>query len=541
MSINDKNCASCPSALTVHEAQSFFGDSSIKTPMCARFGFLLAEPKNNIIAAGVDDKVGDYYASSCNSFGESRPTAPTGKFTPVLFEPDPVALSTYGPADDSVKSCTNCVNFFVSDEHGVYGCKAKTIVVLQSRVNIEPQGCVWAQETAVAVSRVKGSPVQIPFSAAYVKMAPAKPTTKVSKAGNGSWVDPLTYVSDVPVTGTQVFTSIASIPKHMQGSITITAQGTYEVPLDLILRAWRKVELKSGKVEYLPIFRTEWFSEEDQRLIPRAGDDNGDPSLYHDYSGLLEKFLIVVYKRDMPLCMVGEPGSGKTEGGRWLAAIMNMPFHRFSFNEFSEPEQFLGQMELRSGETVFIPKELPNAWVKSGLGLSDEFNLPMEGIVQIFRSMFDNSRELKLFGNTYTRDPFHFHLLAINPSWDARNIGAKELASADVRRLKYHKMPYPDEEMQKGIIRETLKKLADEALPTATITAIIKASADLREMSRQGKIPHHWTISQDVAVALLSLDMTLEEAYNTAYFDYIDPATASTAMQTIRNRFPNGV
>lgn len=518
MSITQKNCATCPSALTAYEAQVFFMDSNIKSSMCARFGYLLAEPEANSNVAQhqtlrVLESVGEHYADSCGQHGQPRPISPTGKFSPLLFAPDPVALSTYRAAGEAeLDSCDKCTKLFYSQKHGEYGCKAKSIVVTRTRMQMEPKGCIWsiAKPAGSAAVPVEHKTELAPHFATPVTVRPS--ATKAAAKVNTSWTDPLTYSTDAPV---------ADAHKGM-------------------IRAWRKVEMPVGDPMYLPIFETSFFSEADQKLIPRAGDDN-DPSLYVDFSGLLRKFLVAVYKLDKPLCMVGEPGSGKTQGGHWLAAIMNVPFRRFSFHEFSEPEQYLGQMQLRSGETVFIPAGLPEGWTSVGVNLYDEFNLPMEGIVQVFRSMFDNSRELALFGQTFRRNDYCFPLLAINPSWDARNIGAKELASADVRRLSFHAMPYPDKDMQKGIIREYLKKVHNAALPTATLDAIIKASEDLRVMSKEGKIPHHWTISQDVKVAENMLFLGVEDAYKLAYFDYIDPITTAAAWGTIKSRFPSGV
>lgn len=507
----ERDCTSCPSFMHPAEATSFFGSTST-VPMCARFGYLMAEPPSGTLPAEVKTEVVTHWAAKCDQHGKPKPVAPTATFQPVIFMPDTAALDD--PKNDvTVTTCASCVNLFKSEKHNAYGCKPRGLLLFPDRMNQQASGCAWrANRNTSPIPAIKNPALMPPFSVA-VTVKPRKAATP--KTALFSVIDPVDSISEAPVSDED------------KGRI----------------KAWRRVPITRGPGDdvFLPIFEASFFSEKDQESIPKRGAGNGDPSLYVDHSGLLEKFAVVSWKRDLMLTLVGEPGSGKTEGVRWLAWQMNMPFLRLNYNEFSEPEQYLGLMGAKDGSTGFEPGELPLAWVKPGFILSDEWNLPQEGIQQVYRSMNDASRELVIYGEHFLRHDYCFHLTAINPAWDFRNIGAKELASADVRRLSYHYMPKPDKKTAKAIILEAVQRMDGETLPGATVDAILKVSEDLQESSKQGKLPHHWTLSQDVKVARLALDFFLEDAYRAAYFDYIDPQTAEVSMNLIKSIIPSGL
>ncbi len=506
-----KSCVDCPSSLTAEQARDFFNDTGINFPMCARYGYALAEPKAGAIVTDIpfDGNVGEHFARSCPQHGDPKPSTPTAKFDPIVFEPDNDALAVFSE-DKRVTDCEQCVHFFWSNEHGYNGCKAQGRVILRSRTSIEARDCAWRKAREGVPIQVIKKPKVIP---PYGK--PAAPVTAGPKISsiNFDWINPEDFDSDYPVA------------EEHKG----------------IIRAWRKIVVQDTGAELSqPIFESSYFGDRAE-LIPKAGDQFGDPSLYIDHARIEEEFMVVGYRLDQALCFVGDPGTGKTEGGRYLAARMNCPFVRFSYTENTDPEQVLGFMGLENGTTVVRPGELPTNWELPGFIISDEFTLPSEGIVQLYRSMHDNSREIKLFGKTYRRHDYCFHVLAMNPAHDFRNLGAKELASADVRRMHFKHMPLPDDETQKAIIKETLKRLDDQVLPESVVDTIVRISKDMREASRQGKIPHHWTISQDVKVARLAVYFGLARCYRAAYLDYIDPDTAKATESLIASCIPSGM
>lgn len=504
----ERSCLACPSFLTADEARAFFNEDGIRTPMCARFGKILGTPSISTLDGEPHGEAVIKSAAKCKEFGHVRPSVAPGDFTPVIFFPETKALEAVSsPSDEKALHCYKCVNSFTSAEHGIVGCKPRGIQVLAGRIFNEATGCNWnKQRVGTELGIESGHKLLPPFDVSVA----VKRRTKKATFG---LVSPGSYESDAPISDAH---------KGM-------------------IRAWRSVELPKGKTIHVPIFETSYFDEADQELIPKAGDSNADPSLYVDHTGLLTKFASVSYKRDMVLTMVGEPGSGKTEGARFLAYTLNMPFRWIQYNEYTEPEQAIGLQQFKHGETLFEPGELPLGWVKPCVFLSDEWNLPQEGIQQVYRSMFDNNRFLKIFNERFPRHDYHFHVAAINPAWDFRNIGAKELASADVRRMSYHWMSMPDRKTCGDIIQATLIKIDGEGLGGAELKALFDIGEDMRVMARDGKIPHHWTLGQDLKVARLLLDWSMVDAFKIAYLDYLDPQTAEVVMSTIKTRIPSGI
>ena len=334
-----------------------------------------------------------------------------------------------------------------------------------------------------------------------------------------------------------------------------------------MIRAYRRVETRKGPI-FLPIFQTDYFGDRADLIPDPNASGATDPSLYIDHAGLLEKFAVVTYKLDQNLLLTGEPGTGKSEGAAYIAWMMNMPFQRLPYTESSEPDEFLGSPQYGdTGEvgvsikhigfdengdpilektetpvlgTYFKPGILPTAWGQAGVLLSDEINLPTEAIQQAYRSGNDSSRILVVYGNTYKRHDYCFHMAAMNPSHDFRNIGAKPMASADSSRYVFMHMPNPKPEMIRKVLTTTVERLDREIPDPFLVTTIINIGEDLRAMSRDGKLPDFWTLRQEVKVARMAPFFGLLGAYNAAYLDYVDQNTRDLCETAIRSHMPSG-
>jgi ABC-type dipeptide/oligopeptide/nickel transport system ATPase component len=509
-----KSCVDCPSYLDETASADFFGDPAIKVPMCARFGSLLAVP----LASGalsVNPDIAEKYASTCKDHGKDAPSKPTSKFEPFLFMPDTVKLDVQ-PNDASVLNCYDCKNYFYSEANNLYGCEVRGMVVYPSQKEkfaTGGGGCIWRDKRPASVTvTIKAKPALAPKMDVVASVRPT--TVKVAAAKLGVRViDPRTIDSELPVA------------ERDKGRI----------------RAWIKHPIgNKGKMGAYPIFETDFFGDY-AADIPQATQEEGDPSLYVDHFGLMTRFLSVSWTRDQTLALIGEPGSGKTTGARYLSWLMNMPFVHIQYTESTEPEEVLGMPGIKDGDTFIDPGSLPLAWQRPCLLLSDEVNLSQEAILQAYRSMNDSNRRLVVYGQGFDRNDYCFHLVAMNPAHDYRNIGAKEMASADVRRMSYFNVPKPTPDQMKSIIKTNVDKIDGVDLPMSVINVIVSIAEDLQEAAKQAKIPHHWTLSQDIKVARLALDWTLDEAYKIAYFDYIDPKQAEVVMKMIATKIPKGM
>lgn len=501
-----KSCLDCPSLLDQEQAKKFFGVAEA-APMCSRFGHIFGKMNSDEVEVGAAEK----FAAGCSSFGQQAPASPPPSITASWFTPRSELLEVHN--DARVKTCGDCVNF----DDNAKACAATGRILFYERREVEATGCSWASYRNVGQpSNRVNQPMFAGTTQVFVKNASTtttKTATKKVKSMPAKITDPATYDSDAEVT-----------EEHKKVGI----------------RAWRKHETDRGKVYYLPIFRTDYFGDQAAK-IPTPKSEYGDPTLYIDHAGLLTEFAVQVYKKDLNLCLVAEPGAGKTEGVRWIAYMLNMPFYRIAYTNDTDPDEVLGTYQYDPQKGTYLDLgTLPTIWQLPGVGLSDETNLGPEACVQSYRSMNDSSRILKVYKEEILRHDYHFHFQAINPHWDFRNIGAKPLASADSRRMSFFWMPNPDKAMMKKIITQTVQKLDGEAPPKELVDLIVKIGEDLREMSKEGTLPDFWTVSQEIKVARLVDDFGLEGAYRRAYFNYIDPQDAEPAMASIKSHVPYG-
>ena len=509
-------CLTCPSLMTRDESSEFFGISAAG-PMCARYGWVFGS-ENKAAEAALEK-----YATTCSSRGNPRPDAeiPSINFG-TTFTPRPDLLVE---TNEEVGACTKCQNFDLN----THACAAMGRMIFVERLESEAQNCKWAvndglgllvhKEVGPILPHLLGTSVEVSITPKPVAAPANKPPTK--RRGLLRW--PRDYDTDAPV----------------------------QEELKDMIRAYRRVDTRKGPI-YLPIFQTDYFGDRADLIPDPNASGTADPSLYIDHSGLLEKFAVISYTLDQNLLLTGEPGTGKSEGAAWLAWMMNMPFVRLPYNESSEPDQFLGSPQYGdTGEvdpvtgqailgTYFKPGILPTNWMEPCVLLSDEINLPTEAIQQAYRSGNDSSRILQVYGNTYKRHDYCFHVAALNPSHDFRNIGAKPMASADSSRYVFHHMPNPSPEMIRKVLTTTVERLDHEVPDPHLITTIINIGEDLRAMSREGKLPDFWTLRQEVKVARIAPFFGLKGAYGAAYLDYVDTNVRELCETAIRSHLPSG-
>lgn len=502
-----KSCIDCPALLDKAEAEAFFG-LQVAGPMCSRFGHLLGHKGGQVVYTDAATKL----ASGCSSFGQPKATTPPTEISASWYTPDPNLLEV---RPDNLSTCLDCANH----DKAMDACAATGRVIFPERTAEEAKGCSWSFSKNLMGSNNQVGPVLASYGQAtqvFVKTQTTekKKVTRKSPPVKAHSVEPFAYSSDAPVTD-----------EHK-------AKG---------IRAWRKHETRRGKIHYLPIFEASFFGER-ASLVPSSSSTSADPSLYIDHAGLLDEFAVQVYKLDLNLVIEGEPGTGKTEGVRWLAYEHQMPFTRIAYTESTEPDMVLGLYEFDPAKGTFLnPGILPEAYVQPGFVLSDEPNTPTsDAILQTYRSMNDSSRTLTVYKENFQRHDYCFHIMAMNPHWDFRNIGTRPLASADSRRLSFMWMPNPDDNMLRTIITKTVEKQDNITPDKALVDVVIKIGNDLRRMSKDGTLPDFWTVAQEIKVVRLVDDFGLEGAYRRAYFNYIAPEDAAPAMAAIKSHIPYG-
>lgn len=503
-----KNCSTCPSFCGRSEATITFKRDN-NSDMCIRYGHVLSRPEHDAKTA---KNLLEAFASNCDSHGEPRDSDKPPHFIEArVTAPDTDVLAA-GPTGKTVPTCKGCKNLVNSSAvYTEFGwttdlCAATGRLIF--KINEDCKGCVWAdpgsnrQTTDGLYLRPEYDKDFVPSTAhvisAYVGMS-------------RSDIEPSEYPTDAPVNATDEASGI---------------------------RAWRKIEDPdgSGNSVLLPIFDPNKFPEEQRVLIPQTGSDE-HPELYVDYSGLLYTLGVEWMELDETPALFGPPGVGKTEGLRHVAWLTQSPFRRLSFNAESDPDDIIGKWLFQGGETRFIEGRLTKGWKELGVMCLDEPNTAPDSVWQVIRPLTDNSKQLVLdtaTGQHVVRNNYCFPAMAMNPAWDARNIGAREIADADGNRLASIFIGMPPEPVERYILKERCK-MDGYDLPDKTLNILVKIAADIREASdpETGHLPITWGLRPQIAVARKTRWYSLEMAFRRAITDRLEPETAKTIIQYV--------
>lgn len=324
---------------------------------------------------------------------------------------------------------------------------------------------------------------------------------------------------------------------------------TYETDMEVSeddrdkgIRAWRKImDSQQKRSVMIPVFDAEFFSEDERKKIPQSGDKE-HPEMYQDHANNTYKVATLWFKMDETPCLQGVAGTGKTEFYRYMAWLMQLPFERVSITRSSELDDLAGKMLFENNETVFQPGRIPKAWSKPGILCLDEPNVGPVDVWQFIRPLTDNSKQLVLDmnnGETIVRHEYCRMGMAINPSWDSRNIGAEPLADADSNRLAHIFVDFPAESIERSILNNRCKTDGYD-LPDSTLNEIMEIAKTLRTMSQEEDLPITWGIRQQIKVARATEYFDLEDCYKMAATDNLEPEVAEMVLLTVRAKTGGG-
>lgn len=513
-----KSCDTCPSFVTDPAQQRKLFGKIAGVPLCGRYGHVLEAPKNDTES---NEALRMEMAMKCDSHG-LEPTETPVSVSLRVAEPDTEILKAGAP-DEEIGSCRSCANCVPDSEvlskfgWGLPLCKAHGKLVVKER-------SMWRE---CGFSRKTGSGWDTATSDGVELIDVLKPGFRLDPAvviaatcsHVDLTVDPQEYVTDAEVT---------------------------EEDRTLGIRAWRKITDPDGHGApvLLPIFDINHFSEEEREEIPLKGDPE-HPENYLDYQGLFYSFAVESYElKETPL-LQGAPGLGKTEFARALAYSMSLPFVRITFRQRMDAEALLGSPQYDPEEgTYFQPGRLPKWWERACVLLLDEPNLVEDDdVLHTIRPMTDNSSQLVVEGASgagqrgswrFDRDRFCFLLLAQNPSWDPRNIGTRELASADANRLSVLNLEDPPEDIVRHIVKTRCLHDGYD-IPSEKLDVIMSASKDIRRLEDEGVFPDHWGTRQIIKIARKTRFYTMERAFRVAALDLYDPTVAEAVMVAVNS------
>jgi MoxR-like ATPase len=309
------------------------------------------------------------------------------------------------------------------------------------------------------------------------------------------------------------------------------------------IRAWRRVTDPDGVGQdvFLPIFDSAKWKEENYpyyHLIPQLGDDE-EPETYADHGGHLYTQAVMWMELDETTAAWGDGGVGKTEFFRWLAWMMQLPYKRISITGESDLDEIMGKMVFRNGQTEFIYGTLPDAWDKPGIINLDEPNTGPNEVWQVIRPLTDNSKVLVVARNENERKRRGIDTylgLAMNPNWNILNVGTNTVGDADLSRLMHMYFGYPPEDLLMEILRHRVAK-RKRVIHDSQLRAMMRVTADLRQMAAEGKIDTSWGVRHDIKVANALSFFPAQKAYKLAIADALEPKQMELITGAVSSHF----
>lgn len=498
------NCPSYTAAITDnHPLGKQFGGA-----MCARYGTVLSRPGQRQTA---ESKISESVARGCNAYMKPRPSKPERVDLAVAF---PILTGAEGETpDNNVSSCAQCKFYVASstvkNEFGWTAgiCSGKGKLILDTRQVIEAKKCELRQHATL--SKVGAKPhfsnIQlIPhFDEGFGVVDPLK-AFNVS-----SGVDPAEYPTDAPVDDE---TKKAGI------------------------RAWRKIEDAEGTGNYvlIPCYDPEFFPEGERAKIPRSGDKE-HPELYIDHGNLVYAVAVAWFGLDEAPALYGSAGLGKTELFRHMAWMMCLPFERFPLNARSDIEDLAGSMHFENSETTYKYGRVTQAWAKPCVICLDEPNTAPPDVWQFLRPLLDNSKTLTLDmneGEVIPRSDDCYLGMAMNPAWDARNIGAAPISDADNSRLFHIEVTLPPPQVERRIIADRVK-LDGWEIKDVQLNMLMGIAEELRSLASNGTLPVSWGVRDQIKVARALRWFGTLTAYRRATADALEPEARRALLAVV--------
>lgn len=479
-------------------------------PMCGRYGTPLLRP-GQANGREEEEAVLEYQASKCDAYGEELPPVPLERRFAVSLPMPTMRNQESGPEHETCMSCASCTKFapadVVEDSLGwATGlCAARGMLVPSNMQTRNAAGCEFKRlgpvldsiEDLVLFPQYKSGFNMPDKVAQFIEASTAR--------------EPSTYVTDQPVTD-----------EHRASGII----------------AWRRIDEPNGKrFVHLPIYSIEHFSESDQKLIPRTGDDE-HPELYIDHFGGVYMAAVCWSELDETPDLIGKAGTGKTELGRHLAWLMQLPFRRVSITGSTELDDLAGKMHYNKEKgTYFEYGRLPKAWKSAGVICIDEPNTGQPDVWQFLRPLTDNSKQLVLDvneGETISRHDDCYMFMAMNPAWDPINIGANEIGDADVNRLFHIYVPEPPEDVERSII-EARVALDGWRIERADLDMVMGIAHDIRALIDEGGLSISWATRPQIKVARALRWFDPVNAYKRAVADYLEPEARDSILDIVRS------
>jgi len=190
-----------------------------------------------------------------------------------------------------------------------------------------------------------------------------------------------------------------------------------------------------------------------------------------------------------PLWISGPTGCGKTDALKNVFAALNIPTVIVSAKSSTEPDDILGRVQLRNGNTVFVPGDLLHAYEKGYAIIFDEIDGYNPEVLIACHRMLERA-VVSLDDGSIIKPAARIYMAATaNTRGDGQGGDVYTATNifnlASLNRFEKWEMTYPPADVEERILENSFTG----KLQTNIIKNMVKTAADIRRAYLDGNCP----------------------------------------------------
>lgn len=190
-----------------------------------------------------------------------------------------------------------------------------------------------------------------------------------------------------------------------------------------------------------------------------------------------------------PLWISGPTGCGKTDALKNVFAALHIPAVIVSAKSSTEPDDILGRVQLRNGNTVFVPGNLLHAYEKGYAIIFDEIDGYNPEVIMACHRLLERE-VVALDDGSIIRPATRIYMAATaNTRGDGQGSDVYTATNifnlASMNRFEKWEMTYPPADVEEKILENTFTG----KLQANIMKAMVKTAADIRHAYLNGNCP----------------------------------------------------
>lgn len=190
-----------------------------------------------------------------------------------------------------------------------------------------------------------------------------------------------------------------------------------------------------------------------------------------------------------PLWISGPTGCGKTDALKNVFAALHIPTVIVSAKSSTEPDDILGRVQLRGGDTVFVPGNLLLAYEKGYAIIFDEIDGYNPEVIMACHRLLERAVVTLDDGSIIKPAPRIYMAATANTRGDGQGgdiyTATNIFNLASLNRFEKWELTYPPADVEEKILENTFSG----KLQPNIMKAMVKTAADIRRAYQDGNCP----------------------------------------------------